>query len=144
LRLAGHRLSDVPRVYALNMMLIPVYLGGTMQSILQAFTRRKAAFGRTPKVAGRTSTQLLYLAFLYGLLAWCGLVFVGDLLAGRTYHMIFTSINSAAYLYGVVRFIGIRESWQDVAVNLRSMISHARERRTALSNRAANAKGIRA
>ena len=144
LRLAGHRLSDVPRVYALNMMLIPVYLGGTMQSILQAFTRRKAAFCRTPKVAGRTSTQLLYLAFLYGLLAWCGLVFFGDLLAGRTYHMIFTSINSAAYLYGVVRFIGIRESWQDVAANLRSRISNARERRSALSSRAANAKGIRA
>jgi cellulose synthase (UDP-forming) len=145
LRLAGHRLSDMPRVYALNMMLIPVCLGGTMQSILQAFTHRKTPFRRTPKVDGRTSTPLRYLAFFYGLLAWCGLVFVGDLLAGRTYHMIFTSINSAAYLYGVVRFIGIRESWKDVAATLRLRNSDGRRRPTALSGQqAANAKAIRA
>jgi cellulose synthase (UDP-forming) len=121
LELAGYRWRDLPRVYALNMMLIPVYMGGTLQSIRQAFTGVKAPFGRTPKVAGRTSTQLLYLGSLYGMLFWCVFVLFEDAAAGRTYHMIFASINSAAYLYGVTRFIGLRASWED-------LIAHARGR----------------
>ena len=61
LKIAGYKRRDLPRIYALNMMLIPIYLGGTLQSLRQAFTGAKAPFARTPKVAGRTSTQLLYL-----------------------------------------------------------------------------------
>jgi cellulose synthase (UDP-forming) len=126
LKIAGYKRRDLPRVYALNMMLIPVYLGGTFQSLRQAFTGAKAPFVRTPKVAGRTSTQLLYLLSLYGILLWCLFVFVGDVVGGRVFHMVFTSLNSAAYLYGIALFIGVRESWEDLLVYLK-LLSPKRE-----------------
>jgi cellulose synthase/poly-beta-1,6-N-acetylglucosamine synthase-like glycosyltransferase len=115
LKIAGHRRRDLLRVYALNMMLIPVYLGGTLQSLRQAFAGTKASFGRTPKVAGRTSTQLLYLLSLYGILFWCLFVLAKDVAGGRIFHMVFTALNSAAYLYGIIRFVGLRESWEDLS-----------------------------
>jgi cellulose synthase/poly-beta-1,6-N-acetylglucosamine synthase-like glycosyltransferase len=115
LKIAGYWRRDLLRVYALNMMLIPVYLGGTLQSLRQAFGGTKASFGRTPKVAGRTSTQLLYLLSLYGIFFWCLFVFAKDVAGGRIFHMVFTALNSAAYLYGIVRFIGLRESWEDLS-----------------------------
>src|SRR5262249_40413821 len=101
LQRAGYKKCDLPRVYALNMMLIPVYLGGTLQSIRQAFTGVKAPFSRTPKVQGRTAVQTLYLLSVYALLLWCIFVFTEDVVSSRFYHMIFTSVNSAAFLYGV-------------------------------------------
>jgi cellulose synthase/poly-beta-1,6-N-acetylglucosamine synthase-like glycosyltransferase len=115
LKIAGYRRRDLLRVYALNMMLIPVYLGGTLQSLRQAFTGTKTSFVRTPKVAGRTSTQLFYLQSLYGILFWCLFVFAKDVAGGRVFHMVFTALNSAAYLYGIIRFIGLRESWEDLS-----------------------------
>jgi len=48
----GYRLRDLVRVYALNLLLIPVNLGGVFKSIQQGITRRKIPFGRTPKVPG--------------------------------------------------------------------------------------------
>ncbi|TAK48482.1 MAG: glycosyl transferase [Xanthobacteraceae bacterium] len=120
LKIAGYRRRDLLRVYALNMMLIPIYLGGTMQSLRQAFTGRKAPFARTPKVAGRTATPLLYLFALYGLLAWCLFVFIGDLTSGRTFHMSFTLINTAAYLYGITRYVGLKASVLDFYADVKS------------------------
>ena len=115
LKIAGYRRRDLLRVYALNMMLIPVYLGGTLQSLRQAFTGTKTSFIRTPKVAGRTSIQLFYLQSLYGILFWCLFVFAKDVAGGRVFHMVFTALNSAAYLYGIIRFIGLRESCEDLS-----------------------------
>jgi cellulose synthase/poly-beta-1,6-N-acetylglucosamine synthase-like glycosyltransferase len=119
LKTAGYRWNDLPRVYSLNMMLIPIYFGGTLQSLRQAFTGHKAPFSRTPKVEGRTATQLIYLLSILALMLWCILVFVEDLLADRFYHMIFTSVNSTAYLYGVTRFIGLRASLEDLLAHFR-------------------------
>ena len=53
--LAGYRWIDLFRVYALNLLLIPVNLGGVFKSLQQAVTRRTIPFSRTPKVAGRTT-----------------------------------------------------------------------------------------
>jgi cellulose synthase (UDP-forming) len=49
LTLAGYRATDVVRVYALNLVLVPVNVGGVVQSIVQGVTRRKTAFKRTRK-----------------------------------------------------------------------------------------------
>jgi cellulose synthase (UDP-forming) len=117
---AGYRWRDFPRVYALNMLLLPVNLGGTLQSVQQIFTGRKAAFTRTPKVSGRTSVPLRYLLAEYSLLLYCTYCAVVDALDGRIYHFAFTSINSAAFLYGISRFIGHKNSLQDLLMSLRS------------------------
>ena len=52
--LCGYRWSDFPRVYALNVLLVPIHLGGSLKSLHQAATGRKTPFARTPKVTGRT------------------------------------------------------------------------------------------
>ncbi len=31
------------------------------------------------------------------------------------FHMVFTALNSAAYMYGIIRFVGLRESWEDLS-----------------------------
>jgi cellulose synthase/poly-beta-1,6-N-acetylglucosamine synthase-like glycosyltransferase len=111
--LAGYRWTDLPRVYALNMLLIPINLGGALQSLQQICTGRKAAFKRTPKVSGRTSVPFIYLVAEYGLLSYCLFSTTADLIDHRYYHMMFSTLNSVAFLYAVSRFIGFRESWQD-------------------------------
>src|SRR5207249_9200594 len=49
---AGYALSDLVRVYALNLMLIPVNLAGVIESLRQKLTGRSIAFQRTPRVGG--------------------------------------------------------------------------------------------
>jgi cellulose synthase/poly-beta-1,6-N-acetylglucosamine synthase-like glycosyltransferase len=114
----GGRWRDIPRIYALNMVLFPVHLGGTAQCVRQMITGRKAPFARTPKVPGRTAVPLAYLAAEYALLVfsiWTGVV---DLAQHKYFHLVFTSTNSAAFLYGIWRYIGFRNSWQDVTATL--------------------------
>jgi hypothetical protein len=55
LLLCGYRPGDLFRVYALQLLLIPVHLGGVLKSLQQARTGAKIPFGRTPKVVGRTA-----------------------------------------------------------------------------------------
>jgi hypothetical protein len=43
-------------------------------------------------------------------------LWVRDLEAGRIYHLLFTSINSTAFLYALVRFVGVHASFQDITL----------------------------
>ncbi|MFV0286150.1 MAG: glycosyltransferase family 2 protein, partial [Demequina sp.] len=49
----GYKRTDVFRVYAFNLFLLAVNLGGTLKSLQQAAAKSKIAFARTPKVANR-------------------------------------------------------------------------------------------
>ena len=55
LRLCGYRRSDVVRVYALSLVLLPVIMGGVLKSIQQSVTGAKTPFARTPKVFMRSA-----------------------------------------------------------------------------------------
>lgn len=114
----GYRVSDLFRVYALNLLMIPVNLGGVLKSLQQAWTKAKIPFGRTPKVAGRTAAPALYVLAGYALLAqW--LVAAGvDMAAGRWPHGLFALVNSAFLLYALLTFIGLRESREDLRAGL--------------------------
>ena len=71
LRRAGYRHWDMFRVYALNLLLVPVSLGGVFGSLKQACTGRRSAFARTPKVVGRTAAPPSYvIAEILLCLAW--------------------------------------------------------------------------
>jgi len=118
--IAGYKYSDLPRVYALNLLLVPVRIGGTVQSLKQACTGRKQAFGRTPKVAERTATPILYLAAIYGLAVWCAYIVIKDMSMGRAAHAVFAFLNSAALLYGLWRYIGFRAALEDFWAHARS------------------------
>jgi cellulose synthase/poly-beta-1,6-N-acetylglucosamine synthase-like glycosyltransferase len=115
LRLGGYRRRDLVRVYALNLLLIPVNLGGVTRSLHQALTGRGSAFKRTPKISGRTSVPpayvitplLLTLVLLFGS-SWS---FVrGNPLQGAA-----SALNGALLLYAFGAFVGWRHALSDIA-----------------------------
>ncbi len=121
LTLLGYRAGDVLRVYALNLLLIPVNLSGIAKSLEQAWTKEKTPFARTPKVEGRTATSWTYVVAEYLLLFhWItGSAF--DFAAGRWTHGAFALGNAAFLLYAIGAFVGFRESWGDLLTGLRAL-----------------------
>jgi hypothetical protein len=105
---AGYRWSDLPRVYALSVLLIPVNFAGTLQSLRQAVSGNPIPFQRTPKIAGRTLIPKAYLVqiCLFCIYALCCAAF--DAWDGRYLHMLYGAINGSAAAYGIVVFIGVK------------------------------------
>ena len=118
----GYRARDILGVYALNLLLVPVHLGGVFKSVGQIVTGKRTPFGRTPKVADRTAVPFFYLAATYGLLAFCGLIVVNDLANGHLWHALFAGANGAILAYAIMRFVGLRESAQDIGLAYREWI----------------------
>jgi hypothetical protein len=117
LRQIGYRNGDIIRVYALNILLLPVNLAGVGKSLHQAVTRQKIPFGRTPKVGDRTATpaffvlaELLVLTYCLGALGW-------DVLAARWSHALFSLANALVLGYAIVAFIGVRASAEDLGLH---------------------------
>jgi len=118
----GYRASDVLRVSALNLLLVPVSLGGVFKSLQQIVSGQKAPFGRTPKVSNRIATPLLYLLAVYGFMGYCLISLVMDIEAARWMHAMFVSVNAGILLYAITRFIGIQESIEDGTMALRQLM----------------------
>jgi len=116
LRLSGYRAADVLRVFALNLLLIPVNLGGVLLSIRQAWTTKKSPFGRTPKIQGRTAAPPCYLVAEAVILTSWLLGTALELTQGRFLHAWFAFTNAAFLAYAVVRFIGLRDGWTDLTM----------------------------
>ncbi|MBI3358623.1 MAG: glycosyltransferase [Nitrospirae bacterium] len=109
----GYRWTDLFRVYAFNLMLIPVNLSGVIKSLHQAITRRKIPFSRTPKVIGRTATPQLYIFLEYALLFHWLVVCALDTMNRRWTHASFSVINATFLGWAMIRFIGLKESKED-------------------------------
>ena len=133
---SGYRFGDLFRVYALNLLLLPVNLGGVFQSLRQAWNGRKSPFARTPKIAERTAAPPLYLLSLYALLGALAVNLVLDLALARWLHASFILLNGGMLLYAFARFVGFRESLEDLRVQLGA---RWRRRRSAAAARAAEA-----
>ena len=109
----GYKWHDLPRVYALNLLLVLVNLGGVLKSLQQVRTGRKTAFGRTPKISSRTGAPPLYVMGVLALLA-CSIVSAGISFADEQWaRFAFSLLNSIAFGYVVLRFIGLRECVED-------------------------------
>jgi hypothetical protein len=114
----GYRPLDLVRIYALNLLLLPVNLAGVLKSLKQAATGRKSPFGRTPKVGSRTAVAPAYLlaeGALLVLLAWA---FGADVARGRWLHALFVLVNGGLLGYAFARFIGVRESAEDLRMQI--------------------------
>ncbi len=115
----GYRWRDMFHVYALNLVLIPVSLGGTLKSLHQIVSGRRTPFGRTPKVAGRTAAHGGYIAAeLFLLFAGISLS-VHKLVQGRLIAAALISLNVIILVYGLARFVGLREGIADLWAWLR-------------------------
>jgi cellulose synthase (UDP-forming) len=115
LRRAGYRRRDVFSVYALNMLLIPVSLGGVLASLHQAFTGTRSVFMRTPKVIGRTATPPRYIAAEATLFASWVLGAVAELYFRRRLNAALSLGNAVFLLYALLRFVGLRAACEDLA-----------------------------
>jgi cellulose synthase (UDP-forming) len=110
----GYRRFDLLRVYALNLLLIAVNLGGVLKSLQQAITGTQIPFGRTPKVDGRTSAPAFYIIIEYFLLLQWTLGAGFDLSLHNWTHGIFALINAIFLGYAINKFIGFPESIKDI------------------------------
>lgn len=117
----GYRISDLLRMYAFNLLLIPVNLGGVFKSIQQGWTGKKIPFTRTPKVVGRTAAPAFYILAEYLILAYCIVETIESILNRRWSHAIFALVNGGFLAYAVTRFIGWRESREDLALAWRDV-----------------------
>jgi cellulose synthase/poly-beta-1,6-N-acetylglucosamine synthase-like glycosyltransferase len=122
LKLAGYRARDMVRVYALNLMLVPVNLGGVVRSLWQAITGRRTPFLRTPKVRDRTTAPALYVALLYLLIL---MLLFGAIVSAAERHALSgaaAGVNALFLFYAVGAFIGWRDFHADLAVQWQSML----------------------
>ena len=101
----GYRPLDLLRVYALNLMLIPVNLSGILKSIRQIVTGRSVAFERTPKRNGGTLAPRRYVITLCAFTAFVFLSAVFDLLDGLRLQPLFATANGTFFLYAIVRLL---------------------------------------
>jgi cellulose synthase/poly-beta-1,6-N-acetylglucosamine synthase-like glycosyltransferase len=111
---AGYKIRDLFRVYALNLMLIPVNLGGVFKSIQQLIAKQKIPFSRTPKVMGRTAVPPLYILSQYLFLLYCTSRSIADYQSGCWMHAVFVFVTAIFFVYILVNFIGLKESIIDL------------------------------
>jgi hypothetical protein len=134
LRLTGRRARDLLGIYALNLLLVPVNLGGVVKSLHQAMSGSRTPFGRTPKVTTRTPVPRLYLALILGLVTLWTIGGVVDGLQGRWFHCAISGLNVVAILWGITVYIGWQHLTTDVlrraAVSLEPGTATAAQRST--------------
>jgi len=118
LRRAGYRWADVPDVLTLSIILAPVNISGTLQSLRQAVTRRSIAFARTPKIVNRTRTPKIYVLGTYGLTLFAGSLAITEAISGRYAHSAFAAVNAASFLFCLFRYIGFFNSLDDLGIRV--------------------------
>jgi hypothetical protein len=122
LRYNGYPIGDVVRIYALNLLLIPVHLGGVFKSLQQAITGQRIPFCRTPKVSGRTAAPAGYVLAEYSLLLGGLVGFCIDLAAERWVSAAFCIANTVMLGYAIASFIGFRQSLEDIGLARRARL----------------------
>lgn len=123
----GYRFRDLFAVSSLNLMLLPVSLAGVIASIAQLVTGRKAAFARTPKIAGRTAVHPIYILFNLGMFALMAGYTVDGIATGDFVATIVPAANVLLYGYGLWRFIGIIEGALDLVRPIQQGLARLRE-----------------
>ncbi len=118
LKKAGYQYTDVLRIYAINMMLIPVVMGGVAKQFQQILTGKKIPFGRTPKVPGRTAAPLLYYLFEILMFAGFSAMTFNSYLHAHWAQLAFSSINMISMGYVLTHLIGVKAMMQDLAASV--------------------------
>lgn len=125
LRAAGRRRRDVFDVFALNLLLLPVNIGGVVMSLRQAIGGHKVPFARTPKIPGRTVVPAVYVAgALAGVLAFAAVSALA-IAQGRLAQGLVGGGATAWMSYAFVRFIGVRAGAGDLVRPLRGPLRGA-------------------
>lgn len=118
LKRCGYKRTDVFRIYAFNLILLPVNVSGVVKSIGQAIGGQKIAFARTPKVKNRTTAAITFVTVPYLIVAFSAFTIWRDVTQERYAHAAFAAVNALLGLYAVKAFIGLRNSAMDVWMNI--------------------------
>ena len=118
LRLLGYAWADLPRVYALNLMLLPINLTGVIRSIQQMLLSRRSTFGRTPKVEQRTPVPPIHVLWQTALVASLVAAALLTFTEGRYYFTLCWAINAVFVFWGFKEFLGFQHAWRDVVSRL--------------------------
>ena len=114
----GYEWWDLPRVHAMDLLLIPVNLTGLLRSLRQAVTGKQSAFTRTPKIPGRTVAPavqvLMPVLILAGIVLWTFRVMRNG--AGFGYG-IYGVLNATYLIYGIVMYIRLDFAARDIATS---------------------------
>jgi len=129
LKRCGYKRSDVLRIYAFNLLLLPVNLAGTLKSIGQAISGQKIAFARTPKVNSRTVAPLMFVSTPYLIVAFSVLTGWLDVRHHHYAHAGYAAVNAVLCAYALVAFVGIRNSIVDLWVNALQYLYRSRDDR---------------
>lgn len=114
----GYKRTDILRVYAFNLILLPVNLAGTLKSLQQAAAKSKIAFARTPKVRNRTAAPALYLLAAYLIAAFSFFTLANDVIERNWTNGAFALVNGVLTTYAIVAFIGLRNSIVDIVLGM--------------------------
>ena len=121
LQLAGFwRRGEILRVFALNVLLVPVLLMGTLKSLRQAWNGEKSPFTRTPKVLERTQVPACYILYAFTFLFWLVTAASIDFMNHHWFDGAFALVNAGILYYAITRFIGLRNCRTDLALSWQS------------------------
>lgn len=118
----GYSRFDIFRIYGFNLLLLPVNLMGTAQSIVQGIGGQKIAFARTPKIRNRTVAPLMFVLVPLLLIGWSGRTLVHDIDTRAYIHGAFAAANMLLTAYGCIAFVGVRNIFVDIFVNVRDFM----------------------
>ncbi len=123
LKICGYRYSDVLRVCAFNLMLLPVIAAGVLKQMEQIITGRKVPFGRTPKVEGRTGAPAFYYLLELALIVYFAHRVADEIQSENWSQAVFAGTNFAFLIYALIQFIGIRPLIEDVSAAARRTLT---------------------
>ncbi len=118
----GYKFPEIFVVYGFNLLLLPVNLIGTIESMIQGIGGQKLAFARTPKIKDHTVAPLLFLVVPFILIGWSGYALRNDLIHHTYFHGAFAATNLAAVTFAVIFLVGPRTILLDALVNLRDFV----------------------
>ncbi len=129
LKYCGYKRVDVLRIYGFNLVLLPVNIAGTVNSLVQVITGSKGIFGRTPKVRKRTVAPLLFVVTPYLVLGLSLFTLIRDYQHHFWYNAVYASINSLLATYAIFAYIGLKNSLADMFVQVKPWFAKKERRR---------------
>jgi hypothetical protein len=115
---AGYDWWDLPRVYAMNLMLIPVNLAGVLKSLRQAITGQQSAFARTPKVPGRTAAPAVHILLPFLILTLVVFGTIRIIERGGWAYAVYGIPNIVCLTYAILNFIDLRAGLEDLLASI--------------------------
>lgn len=114
LKSIGYKMTDLFRVYALNLMLIPVNIAGVVKSIEQLLTGKKISFKRTPKIDNRTPTPWVYLLAQYVMLLAFLERGVAAVVNENWLAAAFMAFHFLCLSYALLVYVGLKDAFLDL------------------------------